>query len=405
MIQFPIEVKALRVVQPIGEYYVAVLPANVLLEVAYSDVLSARSGLDGRPYELEGTQRLVQKERLQSITDYINRTDAAFPNAVIVAANFRQEDGLIEDDESESVEQPVEKINKRWTVEESNDGCYVLRIPTSSKLAAIIDGQHRLYAFANARFERLEMNLVCSIFLDLPKPYQAQLFATINSTQKRVDKSLTYELFGYNIEEENEKFWSPDKLAVFLTRRLFTDIESPLKGRIVIAPQKDDVLSLLGQDASWKVSTAVVVEGIMRLYTSNPKKDTTNLLDGNRKERIALKEMRNDRSPLREAYLNTQDKVIYKMTLNFLLACDQVFWQRAQQNSYITKTVGVQALFDIFRITAGDSYQSQNISINYFINRFGAAKDIDFSTETFRNASGSGRTTIKNAIATTMGLA
>lgn len=405
MIQFPIEVKALRVVQPIGEYYVAVLPANVLLEVAYSDVLSARSGLDGRPYELEGTQRLVQKQRLQSITDYINRTDAAFPNAVIVAANFRQEDGLIEDDESESVEQPVEKINKRWTVEESNDGCYVLRIPTSSKLAAIIDGQHRLYAFANARFERLEMNLVCSIFLDLPKPYQAQLFATINSTQKRVDKSLTYELFGYNIEEENEKFWSPDKLAVFLTRRLFTDIESPLKGRIVIAPKKDDVLSLLGQDASWKVSTAVVVEGIMRLYTSNPKKDTTNLLDGNRKERIALKEMRNDRSPLREAYLNTQDKVIYKMTLNFLLACDQVFWQRAQQNSYITKTVGVQALFDIFRIIAGDSYQSQIISINYFINRFGAAKDIDFSTETFRNASGSGRTTIKNAIATTMGLA
>lgn len=405
MVQFPIEVKALRVVQPIGEYYVAVLPANVLLEVAYSDVLSARSGLDGRPYELEGTQRLVQKQRLQSITDYINRTDAAFPNAVIVAANFRQEDGLIEDDESESVEQPVDKINKRWTVEESNDGCYVLRIPTSSKLAAIIDGQHRLYAFANARFERLEMNLVCSIFLDLPKPYQAQLFATINSTQKRVDKSLTYELFGYNIEEENEKFWSPDKLAVFLTRRLFTNIESPLKGRIVIAPKKDDVLSLLGQDASWKVSTAVVVEGIMRLYTSNPKKDSTNLLDGNRKERIALKEMRNDWSPLREAYLNTQDKVIYKMTLNFLLACDQVFWQRAQQNSYITKTVGVQALFDIFRIIAGDSYQSQNISINYFINRFGAAKDIDFSTQTFRNASGSGRTTIKNAIATTMGLA
>jgi DNA phosphorothioation-associated DGQHR protein 1 len=404
MIQFPIEVKALRVVQPIGEYYVAVLPANVLLEVAYSDVLSARSGLDGRPYELEGTQRLVQKQRLQSITDYINRTDAAFPNAVIVAANFRQEDGLIEDDESDSSEQAVYKINKRWTVEESNDGCYVLRIPTSSKLAAIIDGQHRLYAFANARLERLEMNLVCSIFLDLPKPYQAQLFATINSTQKRVDKSLTYELFGYNIEEENEKFWSPDKLAVFLTRRLFTDTDSPLKGKIVIAPKKDGALTHLSQDASWKVSTAVVVEGIMRLYTSNPKKDTTNLLDGNRKERTALKEMRNDRSPLREAYLNTQDKVIYKMTLNFLLACDQVFWQRAQQNSYITKTVGVQALFDVFRMIAGDSYQSQNISINYFINRFGVAQDIDFSIDTYRNASGSGRTTIKNALVSAMGL-
>jgi hypothetical protein len=42
------------------------------------------------------------------------------------------------------------------------------------------------------------MQLICSIFFELPKPYQAQLFATINSTQKPVDKSLTYELFGYN---------------------------------------------------------------------------------------------------------------------------------------------------------------------------------------------------------------
>lgn len=401
MINFPIEVKALRVDQPLGVYYVAVLPAHVLLEVAFSDVLSARSGVNGRSYELEGTQRLVQKQRLQSITDYINRTDAAFPNAVILAANFRQEDGLIEDDESDSPEQAT-AINRRWTIEEQNDGCCVLRIPTPSKLAAIIDGQHRLYAFTNARSERLEMNLVCSIFLDLPKPYQAQLFATINSTQKRVDKSLTYELFGYNIDEEDDRFWSPDKLAVFLTRRLGTDIESPLNGKIVIAPKKDDTLAQLGQDASWKVSTAVVVEGIMRLYTSNPKKDTTNLLDGKRKDRTALKEMRKDNSPLREAYLNTQDKVIYTMTLNFLLACDQAFWRRAQENSYISKTVGIQALFDILRMIAGDSYHSQNISTNYFINRIKVAQDIDFSADAYRNASGSGRTTIKNAVASAM---
>jgi DNA phosphorothioation-associated DGQHR protein 1 len=403
MVQFPIEVKALRVDQPLGKYYVAVLPANVLLEVAFSDVLSARIGQDGRSYELEGTQRLVQKQRLQSITDYINRTDAAFPNSVIVAANFRQEDGLIEDDDSDSAEETITQ-NRSWTVEERDDGCCVLRIPTSSKLAAIIDGQHRLYAFTNARSERLEMNLVCSIFLDLPRPYQAQLFATINSTQKRVDKSLTYELFGYNIDEEEERFWSPDKLAVFLTRRLGTDVESPLKGKIVIAPKKDDALTRLGQDASWKVSTAVIVEGIMRLYTSNPKKDTTNLLDGKRKERPALRDMRKDMSPLRTAYLGIQDKVIYTMTLNFLIACEQIFWSRARPNSYISKTVGVQALFDILRKIAGESYETQNISTKYFIDRFGSAQDIDFSTEAYRNASGSGRTLIKNDIATAMGL-
>ena len=46
------------------------------------------------------------------------------------------------------------------------------------------------------------MELLCAIFVDLPKPFQAQLFATINSTQKPVNKSLTYEMFGYNVDDE-----------------------------------------------------------------------------------------------------------------------------------------------------------------------------------------------------------
>ncbi|MBR0324911.1 MAG: hypothetical protein IIX11_02130, partial [Selenomonadales bacterium] len=36
--------------------------------------------------------------------------------------------------------------------------------------------------------------------------------------QKRVDKSLTLELFGYDLDNEPSNTWSPEKLAVFLTR-------------------------------------------------------------------------------------------------------------------------------------------------------------------------------------------
>lgn len=402
MHKFPMEVKALRIEQPLGVYYVAVLPARVLLDVAYSDVLSASLRNTGESYNLDGTQRLMQPKRLRLITDYINREDAAFPNTIILAANFRKEDGLIEDleeefDNNKTAIQP-------WTVEERDDGCYILKIPTSEKLAAIIDGQHRLFAFVDARSERLDMSLICSIFLDLPKPYQAQLFATINSTQKPVDKSLTYELFGYNIEEEEENYWSPDKLAVFLTRRLGTDEKSPLKGRIHIAPKKDEALSNLVDEGSWKVSTAVVVEGIMRLFTSNPKKDTTNLLDGERKQRLSLASLRKDNSPLRDAYLESQDAVIYTMTLNYLLACNSVFWENAAPNSFITKTVGIQALFDILRMLASEAYEQRNISIEYFVEKLQSAAGLDFSSDTFRNASGSGRSTIKKAIAEQIGL-
>jgi len=230
------------------------------------------------------------------------------------------------------------------------------------------------------------------------------LFATINSTQKPVDKSLTYELFGYNLDEEEEQYWSPDKLAVFLARRLATDANSPLRGRILVAPKKDDALSRISAGTSWKVSTAVAVEGVMRLFTSNPKKDTTNLLDGERKKRQALLSLRKDKSPLRQAYLESQDAVIYTMVLNFLLACESSFWKGAQPGSFITKTVGIQALFDILRLLAEKAYEQRDISVKYFSDQLREAGGIDFSGDEFRNASGSGRAAIKNAIASAIGL-
>lgn len=242
------------------------------------------------------------------------------------------------------------------------------------------------------------MDLLCSVFIDLPKPIQAQLFATINSTQKPVDKSQTYELFGYNVEDEDEAYWSPDKLAVFLARKLGIDDNSPLKGRIVVAPKKDDALTKLTAGIPWKVSTAVVVEGIMRLYTTNPKKDTTNLLEGERKRRSSLRPLRKDKSPIREAYLASQDAVIYTMVLNYLTACEKLFWSKAKVGSFIVKTVGIQALLDILRSFASDAYVDRDISEKYFIDRLDPAKNIDFAEDRFRNASGSGRSFIRRAI-------
>ncbi|MFM2272687.1 MAG: hypothetical protein RL702_1752 [Pseudomonadota bacterium] len=249
------------------------------------------------------------------------------------------------------------------------------------------------------------MDLICSVFLDLPKPYQAQLFATINSNQKPVDKSLTYEMFGYNIEEEDEKFWSPDKLAVYFTRRLAVDKDSPLNGRIHIAPVRgDDELDDQLRNEPWKVSTAVIVEAVMRLYTSNPKADTAALLKDRRKPRAEIAEMRADRSPLRAYYLAGKDAVIYTMVRNYLVACDQVFWSKATGNTFITKTVGVQALLDILRRLARPAIDSGDISVDHFTGQLERAAMIDFTQDVFQNASGAGRSTIRRAIEDALGL-
>lgn len=396
---FPYKTSALLVEQPLGIFYVAVLPARLLLDVAYSDALSASLLPDKNTYELEGTQRSINQARLTQIKDYINRTDAAFPNSIILAANFQRDTGLIEDNFLNDSDDALRGPEKRWDVSEDENGCLTLTIPTKEKLAAIIDGQHRLFGFVQANPERLNMSLMCSIYLDLPKPYQAQLFATINSTQKRVDKSLTYELFGYNVEEESEELWTPDKLAVFFSRRLATDPESPLQGRIVIAPQKDAALAKLSDGVSWKVSTAVVVEGIMRLFTSNPKKDTTRMLENTRKSRKDLANLRNnDHSPMRDLYLNSQDVILYKTVLNYLIVCKKLFWAKATNDSFIIKTIGIQALFDVLRSLAGEASELKNVSKAFFEERLAPAADIDFSSVEFRNASGSGRSFIRRAI-------
>jgi DNA phosphorothioation-associated DGQHR protein 1 len=404
---FPFRAPALRVQQPLGVFYVAILPAELLLKVAYSDVLSATLRPSGTGYDLTGTQRLPKPKRLQPIADYINRADAAFPNSIILAANFRKEDGLIEDEEHDESEEES-TTHPRWTIEEGPDesGACTLTIPSEQKLAAIIDGQHRLFAFANAASGRLEMSLICSIFLDLPKPYQAQLFATINSTQEPVNKSLTYELFGYNLENESENYWSPDKLAVFMTRKLGTEDESPLKGKIVVAPKRDRELErLAAEGGSWKVSTAVVVEGIMRLFSSNPKKDITNLLEVENKVRKDIADLRRDKSPLRDAYIKSEDVVIYQMVLNYLKACQAVFWSNAPAGSFIVKTVGVQALFDILRLQAAAAYKNRDIRVKTFTDLLSPAAEIDFAAEEFQNASGSGRSKIRRVIVEALELA
>lgn len=398
MLEFPYTVNVLRVEQPMGTFYVAILPAKLLLEVAFSDALSATLRPDSSSYELSGTQRLPQPKRMQPIADYINRIDAAFPNAIILAANYRKEDGLIEDEETIDDDNNFTESHRRWFINESDNGICTLTIPTRDKLVAIIDGQHRLFAFALANKERLDMNLICSIFLDLPKPYQAHLFATINSTQKPVDRSLTYELFGYNIEEEKDVFWSPDKLAVYLTRRLAVDTECPLYGRIIVAPKNDSAIKALGNNRDWKISTAVVVDGVMRLISTNPKKDNSNLLNTEPKTRKEIEEIRKDKSPLRKAYINYEDIVIYTMTLNYLKACKVIFWTNFENNSFIVRTVGVQAIFDILWKLAGDAYLDKNISVNYFIEKLKPAIDIDFGEDVFRNSSGSGRSTIRRKI-------
>ena len=385
-------VPAIEVEQPIGVFYAAAIPARKLLDVCYTDPVSAIR--DDESYRLVGSQRRLDEKRLQAIGRFIGTNDSTFPNSVILAANYDRDDGA------------AVEAERRWFVEERG-GRLELVIPTGFPLAPIIDGQHRLFGFAFAPAHRLDMPVLCSVFIDLPRPYQAYVFATVNSTQKSVSRSQTFELFGYNLEEEDPGVWSPEKLAVFIGRKLNTEPGSPFHDHILVAAKADFGLTAASARSvgRWMISMATFVDGVARLVSTSPRRDDEDLRTGEGVGRAGLSRVtRVDRAPLRDLYLEGEDRVLMAAVRNFFDAVFQILGDRLGIESYLTKTVGMQALFDTLHALAPEALRRKNFSVGWFAERLRPLGEIDFAHAAFQAASGQGRTTIRRVVFSVIGV-
>jgi hypothetical protein len=78
---------AIRVTQPFGEFFLASLPAGLLLKVAFSDPLRAKKQREGEPYKVAGLQRRERDDRVRELSKFIRTQEATFPTPIILAAN------------------------------------------------------------------------------------------------------------------------------------------------------------------------------------------------------------------------------------------------------------------------------------------------------------------------------
>ncbi|MDA1142047.1 MAG: DGQHR domain-containing protein [Planctomycetota bacterium] len=246
------------------------------------------------------------------------------------------------------------------------------------------------------------------IYFDLPNPFQAYLFATINYNQKPVDKSQSYELYGYNLEEEPPEAWSPEKTAVFLCRKLNTDSTSELSGHIIVAAQTDSAveLSAKSQKKEWAVSTATIVEGLLRLFSSNPKRDRDLMhqkeMGKGRERKYLAVAAAQDKAPLRQSYLECNDLLVFTLTKNYFNAVCDILW-KTDSSSYIRKTVGIQALFDVLKLICTEAMNAKDVSREFFARRLAPCSAVDFADD-FIQASGTGRQRIRNILEICLGL-
>jgi len=192
--------------------------------------------------------------------------------------------------------------------------------------------------------------------------------------------------------------WSPELLSVFLTRKLNLDNESSFYNHIRVAPQNDEfLLEISPKKQDWLVSTATVVDGILKLITSNPKRDSNKLNSFQVKER-KREILEIDNTPLRKFYLENNDLFIYKTIVNYFNAVEKEIFVNASITSFIKKTIGIQALFSVLKTILSENLQKdKNISEEYFKQIVSSFKHIDFS-DNFFTASGIGKSRIQNTI-------
>jgi DNA sulfur modification protein DndB len=163
-------------------------------------------------------QRLIKKTRLKSVQEFVEN-GGFFPNSIII------------DIDSKNKDLKFEKANTQ--VEDAISRIGILYLPKQYRSAFIIDGQHRLYGYANSQY--INKNCIPVVaFLNLARQEQVRLFMQINENQKAVPKNLRNTLNSdllWDSEDKNEQIKA---LKLQIAQDLGEEKSSPLYDRIII---------------------------------------------------------------------------------------------------------------------------------------------------------------------------
>lgn len=168
------------------------LPAKHLVSLSYVAVR-------GRDNEEGAVQRVLNKQRITSIRDYV-LGGTMFVNTFVL----------------------------NWTNEEVTPtlGQDSITIPLADASAQLIDGQHRLAGIEAAMKSRPEVgenNVFVTLAVGLNTKEAARIFLNINTEQRPAPKSLIYDLYGVTDDDKNFALTRANDIA----KELNENIASP----------------------------------------------------------------------------------------------------------------------------------------------------------------------------------
>ncbi|ACF10802.1 DGQHR domain protein [Chlorobaculum parvum NCIB 8327] len=309
-----ISFKCLKCKQPIGEFYIGILNHEDLIKITYADIRRLdREGSEQREVEIyTGIQRELSKNRVKEIGKYVNMVDATFPTGVIIHI-----------DEKNILEYNAEKE--------------MMTIPFSDNIAKVLDGQHRIAGLEEYAKSDDSFQISVTIFVGMELEDQAIVFATINKTQTKVNKSLVADLFEFATHR------SPHKTAHNIVRALNQKEGSPFKDKIKILGTADD-------KEKETITQATFSESLMKLYSKDLMSDRDTYKRGNKPNKFDGNELL--QRPLRNIFVNEDDILIAKIIWEYFKAIETkwpVAWKQVKPEMILNKSTGFIALMNLFR--------------------------------------------------------
>jgi DGQHR domain-containing protein len=313
-----VKIDALKVSQPIGDFFVASIDHKILGKISYFDV--RRVLRDTRDVERYlGIQRPLSEKRVSDLSAFVNFLDATFPSSIILA---------IDDEYAEYDEKSKQLSIRNHKADETMPSIAI------SEVARVLDGQHRIAGLEN--FKGDTFGLSVTIFIGSDIADQAYIFSTVNLEQTKVSKSIVYDLF------ELAKTRSPQKTAHNIAVALDRDERGPFFQRI-------KRLGFATVDRKFETITqATFVENLLPLISPDPKEDRDRLLRNERLEKVDKKS--SGKLIFRNLFIEDKDLSIARIVGNYFDAVRERWedaWNFRGEGRMLNKTNGFRALMRI----------------------------------------------------------
>lgn len=318
-----IRIPVFTAVQPIGTFFVGVMPAKELLTICEFDYrrIVQKAGYK----DFLGVQRQLKSDRVSAIRKYIDTVDATFPTSIVLSVDDRCSNLLWEGDRTIlEIAEYEDDENPQMSIVLANS-------------ASIIDGQHRLKAFdCEGVPERFEVSV--SFFIGIDDATEASVFSTVNLAQTKVNKSLVYDLFSF------EKSRSPERTCHEIAVAMDKLESSPFFKRI----------KRLGTSTEGRVdetlSQATFVRGLLPFITNDP------VVDRDIGKRFGFWEpapARKERQQFfRPYFVSSQDEKILAIMINYFSAVKKRWpeaWAGNITGGILNRTNGYYALMRFLR--------------------------------------------------------